>query len=72
MSLIFEVKRSFTDVEAGAVMGVIKVKVIDFGLIIRVYHFSFLEEFDACTQQIVTVSYEIAAMPCQVYSKKAW
>ena len=48
--LIFEVTKKLTNVEAGTVMGVIKVKIVDLGFIIRVYHFSFLEEFDACTQ----------------------
>ena len=44
-------RERLTNVEACTVVGVIKIKVVDLGLIIRIHNFSFLEELDPCTRK---------------------
>lgn len=38
----------YTYVEASTVLGIIQVKTVNLGCIIRIYNLCFLEEFDAC------------------------
>ncbi len=38
----------YTYVEASTMLGIIQIKAVDLGCIIRIYHLCLLEEFDAC------------------------